>query len=153
MDIVTGPLMAATGVSVGGSAASGVSAALPSGSATARFAEIMAADMPDPTKPSGAAPVGGFGPVPPVGSGEAFSAPAVRNSLGDRILNGLSSASSDFQQSLNKVTAVLDAGEQMSTADLMKLQLNLVQVSIQYDLIGKAISRTTQNIDQMVKIQ
>jgi type III secretion protein I len=33
------------------------------------------------------------------------------------------------------------------------LQLGITQVSIQYDLVGKIISRSTQNIDQLVKLQ
>ena len=41
----------------------------------------------------------------------------------------------------------------MGMQDLLKLQLQLVQVSVQYDLVGKAVSRSTQNFDQLVRIQ
>jgi type III secretion protein I len=61
--------------------------------------------------------------------------------------------SSEFQQSWKTVNAVLDGGAAMTTYDMLKLQMGLTQMSIQYDLVGKAISRSTQNLDQLVKMQ
>lgn len=117
-------------------------AATPDARATARFAEIMEAGP-------ASAPVATSAPPP-----TAFAASVdCTQTLGDRILNGLSGASAEFQQSLKNVNAVLDGSQAMTLSDLLKMQLNLTQVSIQYDLIGKAISRSTQNLDQLVKIQ
>ena len=148
MDIITGALMAASAPAVSPLNAAVSPSAAPESRASARFAELMAGGGLEEARGASAAVS-----VAPAAVSDAPLAVAGKESLGDRILNGLSGASSDFQQSLGKVRGVLDAGNQMSPTDLLKLQLNLTQVSIQYDLIGKAISRTTQNIDQMVKIQ
>lgn len=114
------------------------SAVAPTGSpdalATARFAAIMETEAPAPLPES-----------------PAVALPTA--SLGDRILNGLSGLSSDFTQSWKNVNAVLENGTSVSTSDMLKLQMGLTQLSIQYDLVGKAISRSTQNIEQLVKMQ
>lgn len=114
------------------------SAVAPTGSpdalATARFAAIMETEAPAPLPES-----------------PAVALPTA--SLGDRILNGLSGLSSDFTQSWKNVNAVLENGASVSTSDMLKLQMGLTQLSIQYDLVGKAISRSTQNIEQLVKMQ
>lgn len=140
MEIIASQLIAAAAPTTEVAATAGSS--LPDARATARFAEIMESGPVD-------APAAAN--VPPT----AVSAKPVEGTqtLGDRILNGLSGASAEFQQSLKNVHAVLDAGQAVSVQDLLKVQLNLTQVSIQYDLIGKAISRSTQNLDQLVKIQ
>lgn len=140
MEIMASSLIAASVPDSGSYGVVRTSAAADAG-ASARFVEIMETGV-----------VAQSGTLAPA-SIDSGMAPAGANSLGDRILNGISSASSDFQTSLKTVSSLLEGGNVMSASDLLKLQLNLVQVSIQYDLIGKAISRSTQNIDQMVKIQ
>ena len=74
-------------------------------------------------------------------------------SLGDSILSGMQNLSSDFQQSWRAVNTALDSSSMMTMSDMLKLQIGIVQMSIQYDLVGKAISRSTQNLDQLVKMQ
>lgn len=111
-------------------------------SATARFEQIMSATPPPPDLAGAASVVGASG----------FVAPA-NPSLGDNILAGMQNLSTDFQQSWKSVNAALEAGSNMTTTDMLKLQLGLTQMSVQYDLIGKAISRSTQNLDQLVKLQ
>ncbi|MBS1196642.1 MAG: EscI/YscI/HrpB family type secretion system inner rod protein [Proteobacteria bacterium] len=118
------------------------SSVVPDSRATERFNEIMQSD-----------------PVVLVTT-QQVQLPVVANpmqvanlNLGDRILNGLQGVSTDFQQSWKNVTAVLEGGNTMTAADLLKMQMNLTQMSIQYDLVGKVISRSTQNIEQLVKIQ
>lgn len=138
MEVMASSLMAA---SLSGSGAFVAATATADAGASARFVEIMETGVVAQT---------GSPATAVIDSGAAATS---ANSLGDRILGGLSSASSDFQTSLKTVSSLLEGSNVMSTTDLLKLQLNLVQVSIQYDLIGKAISRSTQNIDQMVKIQ
>ena len=75
-------------------------------------------------------------------------------SMGERILSGMNNVSGDFQSAWKSVSTVLDAGDKnMNMQDLLKLQLQLVQVSVQYDLMGKAVSRSTQNLDQLLRLQ
>lgn len=105
---------------------------------TARFAEVMGVAPAVPESPS------------PAVVQAALSAP---QSLGENILSGMQNLSSDFQQSWKTVNAALDSNNMMTTQDMLKLQMGLTQVSIQYELVGKAISRSTQNLDQLVKLQ
>ena len=107
--------------------------------ATARFSEVMNAQ-----------------PTPVAEAVEAAypqAIPGERKTLGDTILSGMQGLSSEFQQSWKTVNSVLEGGSAMTTYDMLKLQMGLTQMSIQYDLVGKAISRSTQNLDQLVKMQ
>jgi len=88
--------------------------------------------------------------VPTDGSPSVNDGP---RTLGDTILSGMNKLSAEFQQSWRTVNAVLDEGSRMTMADMLKLQMGMVQMSVQYDLVGKAISRSTQNLDQLVKMQ
>ena len=117
----------------------------PDAAATTRFSEMMAAPV-DGAVPAQAAPVTGAidQAYPPV--------PAAGGTIGDSVLNGLRNMSSDFQQSWQKVHAALDTPN-VTITELLKLQMGLTQMSIQYDMVGKAISRSTQNLDQLVKLQ
>ncbi len=36
--------------------------------------------------------------------------------------------------------------------DMLRVQSEMLQVSVQYELVGKAVSRTTQNIDTLVRM-
>jgi type III secretion protein I len=119
---------------------------VPDALATARFSELMQASPA----------------ISPTSAPVAVESTAVQQtpttalsgvSLGDRILTGMQGVSSDFQSSWKSVAATLESGETLSTQDLLKLQLQLTQVSVQYDLVGKAISRSTQNFDQLVRVQ
>ncbi len=76
------------------------------------------------------------------------------SSVGDRILAGMQGVSAEFQTAWKSVSASLEANAPaMSMQDLLKLQLQLVQVSVQYDMVGKAVSKSTQNFDQLVRMQ
>jgi type III secretion protein I len=108
--------------------------------ATTRFAEIMAGDA-RPTPVAEAVDQA----YPPL--------PIENRTIGDSILSGLQNMSSDFRQSWAAVHAALDRGPTMTITEMLKMQMGLTQMSIQYDLVGKAISRSTQNLDQLVKLQ
>jgi type III secretion protein I len=43
-------------------------------------------------------------------------------------------------------------GAQPAISDMLRLQTELLQVSVQYELVGKAVSRSTQNIDTLVRM-
>lgn len=105
---------------------------------TARFSELMSQ------------PVAAAGASAPVHDGVA---PAAGGSLGDMILGGLRSASADFQDKWASVQRVLEGGNLTSVSEMLKLQLGVTQMSVQYEVLGKAVSRSTQNIDQLVKMQ
>jgi type III secretion protein I len=123
--------------------AGGTALAAPDARAAERFAEIMQAGPVSMGPVTAAAPE-----VLP-----AAVSTATTQTIGDKILGGLSSLSTDFQQSWKSVAAVVNNDGMVTTNDMLKLQMNLTQMSVQYDLLGKAISRSTQNVEQLVKIQ
>ncbi|MGE8658753.1 MAG: type III secretion system inner rod subunit SctI [Achromobacter sp.] len=117
----------------------------PSELATERFAQLMAA--PDASAPalSGvhAALQSAFTPA-------ADAAPAT---LGNQILASLRSTTSEYSEKWQNISGRLDAmSSAPAIADMLRLQADLVQVSVQYELVGKAVSRTTQNIDSLVRM-
>ncbi len=107
-----------------------------------RFAEMMKPALPpdDPAPAAGATRAAGTDPARPA-------------TLGESILEGMNHLSHDFDETRRAVRASLDPGHAMTFSDALRLQLTLTELSIQNELVGKAISRSTQNIDQLVKMQ
>lgn len=116
--------------------------------AAARFAAIMA----QPTPVAAAAHTVAQTAAQPAPA-DAIAGPAAPHSMGERILTGMQGVSSDFQAAWKSVSATLDGNPAIGMQDMLKLQMQLVQVSVQYDLVGKAVTRSTQNIDQLVRLQ
>ena len=109
--------------------------------ATAQSSNLMAAPEITPVQP-------------PVATDATVRAASLETpSMGDNILNGLQSMASEFKQNVSNVTASLDAGTNMGVSELLKVQMGLMQMSVQIEMVGKGISRSTQNLDQLVKIQ
>jgi type III secretion protein I len=115
--------------------------------ATERFNAIMnAPDMGTITGPLPATATIVQGPITPLVD---TGAPT----LGNQILSGLRTTAADFSQKWQNIAVGLDKTvTQPNIADMLRLQSELMQVSVQYELVGKAVSRTTQNIDAMVKM-
>lgn len=116
-------------------------AAAPEAAAVQRFAALMQPPAPEAV---GAA----------VGTASVQAAAIAPQSFGDRVLSGMQSVSNDFRESWTRAAGTLEPdGAAMSMQQMMSLQLHLTQASVQYDLMGKAISRSTQNFDQLVRVQ
>jgi len=81
------------------------------------------------------------------------AAPTGTATLGDNILGGLQHLSTELQQTWSSVGSALNGAGALGMQDLLKMQLGLSQMSVQYELVGKAVSRSTQNLDQLVKLQ
>lgn len=75
-----------------------------------------------------------------------------KGGLGDAILSGLKSASDDLGQRFTQAQNML-TGPDLGVADAMRLQMSIMQASMQYELINKGVSKMTQNIDQVLKTQ
>lgn len=115
------------------------SAAAPDASATQRFAALMQTPAPETPATKAAAMQEGLAPS---------------GSVGDRILHGMHNVSSDMRDTWTRVSDTLrPAGPEISMQQMLSLQLHLTQASMQYDLLGKAVSRSTQNFDQLVRVQ
>lgn len=73
--------------------------------------------------------------------------------LGNQILSSLRSTTTEYSEKWQNISGRLDAmSTEPSIADMLRLQADLVQVSVQYEMVGKAVSRTTQNIDTLVRM-
>jgi type III secretion protein I len=109
--------------------------------ATAQFSNLMAVPEITPLQP-------------PVATEATVRATSLdKPTMGDNILGGLQSMASEFKQNVSNVTASLEAGTNMGISELLKVQVGLMQMSVQIEMVGKGISRSTQNLDQLVKIQ
>lgn len=134
----------------------------PDAAATERFTALMQAPaIGAPGKvdslhaagiPAAGIPAPGI-PAPGVHAPDPALPPAPAN-VGDRILGGMQKVSQEFRDSWTQVSAMLRAGSPaLDMQAMLKLQLHLTQASVQYDMLGKAVSRSTQNFDQLVRVQ
>ena len=115
----------------------------PSELAAARFAALM-----QPPQPGAVT-----APDPTSGAAEATKALAGPSSLGERVLTSLQSASSGFKEQWQSVQSALQSDQTLRMREMMAMQLQVTQMSVQYELLGKVVSRSTQNVDQLVRIQ
>ena len=114
--------------------------------AAARFAERMAEANPLPGV-AAPAPVTAPNTVP-------MASPITAPTLGEQVLQGLQQVQGDFQSHLQAVGRMLAPGAPTpDVADLLRLQLAMAQLSVQVEVVGKAIGRSTQNLDQLVRMQ
>jgi type III secretion protein I len=115
--------------------------------ASQRFAALMAAAPESPTALPPADPA-------PLSAAIGRAYPVADGTLGERILQGLNGVQSNFKDTMAAVSKSLDtAGAPPSVSDLLRLQLSMAQLSLQAELVGKVIGRSTQNIDQLVRMQ
>lgn len=145
--------------SLGASLARGVTStgagtgAVPTADPTAvqRFTELMNA----PATSSTAVPAA----PPAVQAASAAAAPVAANNggpaktLGDAILNKISQVHGEVQANWQSLTSLGQSGQAMSAGDLLRFQSTAIQTSFQFDLIGKVVSKSTQNIETLVKMQ
>ena len=116
----------------------------PAANDVARLEEAMqAAAPPDPA-------VAAAEPIP-------VEAPAaVRDTPGDRILDGLSRMSRGYDATMQEVSRTLgslEPGQTVNAADLLKLQFSVTQIGVQQEVAGKLAGRATQSLDQFLKNQ
>jgi type III secretion protein I len=85
----------------------------------------------------------------------AFAPPvdAAPQTLGNQILASLRNTTTEYSEKWQGISGRLDAmGAQPSVADMMRLQADLLHVSVNSEMVSKAVSRTTQNIDSLVRM-
>lgn len=73
------------------------------------------------------------------------------HSMGDHILSSLQNVSTDMQGTWKALGDSLKGD--MSATKLLQVQMGLAHMVLQYELVSKAVTRSTQNIDQLVKLQ
>lgn len=108
-------------------------------SEAARFTDVLNAANPAQTRAPDA--------VMPV---ESLS----KANLGDAILGSLESVGRDYAAKSQRISAALTPdAELLSTTELLRLQLAMADASMFVELVGKAVSKATQHIDQLTKLQ
>ncbi len=81
------------------------------------------------------------------------TADRVGNTLGDKILHGLQSVKSGYDHQAGAVQESLNGKDPLSINDMMKLQYDLAKLTLQGELINKTVSKSTQNLDTLLKSQ
>ena len=115
----------------------------PSALATERFSALMSAPVEPGLTGVQAALQSAFGPA------TAEPLPT----LGNQILASLQSSTAEFSQKWQGISGGLDQiADRPAVADMLRVQADLLQVSVQYELVGKAVSRSTQNVDALVRM-
>ena len=89
-----------------------------------------------------------------VGGDPAFpvAASPTKTTLGDAILDTLQTASTQMTQTWQQAAQAV-SHQDLNMSDMLSLQMAVIQTSIQYELLGKGIGKTTQNLDQILKTQ
>ncbi|HYC37710.1 MAG TPA: type III secretion system inner rod subunit SctI [Usitatibacter sp.] len=92
--------------------------------------------------------------IPVAAAAPALDAPLAVRTPGDSILEGMKGLGSDFRDTWSAMrTALAQPMDNLTLADMLRLQMQMMQLSVQVEMVGKAISKSTQNIDQLSKLQ
>ena len=111
--------------------------------AAERFNAVMNASDPAPTNATQAALESAFAPA------SIDTMPT----LGGQILSGLRGVATDLSTKWQGLTAGVDnLAHQPTVTDVLRLQGQMLQISVQYEFVGKVVSRSTQNIDSLVRM-
>jgi len=82
------------------------------------------------------------------------ASPAATGTIGDKVLGGLQNMSTEFQQTWDSYGRRLKtAGADIRPTDLLMMQMDVSAMSITHEMTGKLVSKATQNIEQLVKMQ
>jgi type III secretion system YscI/HrpB-like protein len=83
----------------------------------------------------------------------ADMSPVNGNSIGDAILRSMDSAGRSYTAKANEISRLATSGADLTTSDLLRIQFQLIESSMQVDLISKTVSKAVQHIDQLTKLQ
>jgi len=78
--------------------------------------------------------------------------PSAPRTLGDAILQGLQSASNDITNAWRATGEVLNKPD-ITVSEMLRVQTMLLQSAVQYELVGKAVSKSTQSLENILKTQ
>lgn len=108
----------------------------------ARLADLLSAQGTQAQAPHAVAPA------------TAAEAPQGTRSLGESILLSLDSAGRAYKAQAARIDGTLGTeGSNLTMGDLLRVQFQLIDTSLQVDLLSKVISKGVQHIDQMIKLQ
>lgn len=74
-------------------------------------------------------------------------------SLGGQILSGLRGVGDDMATKWQNIATGLNGvGVQPTVGDMLRMQSEMLQLSLMYEVVGKGVARSTQNIDTVVRM-
>jgi len=76
-----------------------------------------------------------------------------RRTLGDAILAGVDRMSGDTRQAWSAVNNISALPEMLNTRQLLEVQASFVKFSFYSEVVSKGVSKATQNLDSLVKMQ
>ena len=77
----------------------------------------------------------------------------VAPTLGGQILAGLRDAGTGMSSKWQSVVGGLDSmSVQPSVSEMLRVQSDLLQLSFQYELVGKAVAKSTENVNTLVRM-
>ncbi len=94
----------------------------------------------------------------PVPAGVLFAhspAPATQDptkNLGNAIVSVADNVGSDYKQNIQRVYSALGR-ESLSTAELMRLQLDVAVASLEVEVVGKGVQKSVQHVDTLVNLK
>ena len=77
---------------------------------------------------------------------------AQESSPGAKILDHMNNMRTGFKDAIQELQSTLSTAGN-NPADMLKVQMKLQQVTMQQDLMGKVVSKSEQNVDQLLKGQ
>ncbi|MBU6955870.1 type III secretion system inner rod subunit SctI [Hahella sp. HN01] len=87
------------------------------------------------------------------GSPVTLGVEASDNTLGDKVLQGMQNVKSGYDQQMEAMQLTLNSADPLNMSDMLKLQMDLAQLTLQGELISKTVSKSTQNLDTLLKSQ
>ena len=126
----------------------GKSGALDKGTASAEDVQKLQSALNQPPAEANAA----NGAQQVQGTEKAGVQGAQESSPGAKILNHMNNMSTGFKDAIQELQSTLSTAGN-NPADMLKVQMKLQQVTMQQDLMGKVVSKSEQNVDQLLKGQ
>jgi type III secretion protein I len=83
----------------------------------------------------------------------AVPVPQAGTSLGDAILKKVDEVHADMESQWDRICSIGQPQHALSVTELLQFQSNLMQSSVQFDLTGKVVSKSEQDLDTLVKMQ
>jgi len=82
-----------------------------------------------------------------------FDLTSTDQTIGDKMLTGLQNIKEGYDHQVDVVTSITSSTGPIDVKDMIKLQLDLAKLTMQGELINKTVSKSTQNIDTLLKSQ
>lgn len=74
------------------------------------------------------------------------------STLGDKFFQILSETKQGISEKTSQIESALSV-EEITPVDLIRLQFEIAEITIQQELISKGLSKSTQNVDTLLKAQ